>query len=81
MTGSNGWRKRTGLGLPKTRHNPLSMNVLRLAHAQIRARFYLRIWTTLFYYGGFALITYADWRVALGLFLVLTSMVTRGTMK
>lgn len=57
------------------------MNVLKLAHAQIRARFYLRIWTTLFYYGGFALIAYVDWKVALGLFLVLTSMVTRGTIK
>lgn len=57
------------------------MNVLKLAHAQIRARFYLRIWTTLFYYGGFALIAYVDWKVALGLFLVLTSMVTRGTVK
>lgn len=60
---------------------PDSMNILRLVHAQIRARFYLRVWTSLFYYGGFALVAYADWRIALGIFLVLLSMVTRGTMK
>lgn len=57
------------------------MNVLKLAHAQIRARFYLRIWTTLFYYGGFALIAYADWRVALGVFMILVSIITRDSVK
>ena len=57
------------------------MNILRLAHAQIRSRFYLRVWTSLFYYGGFALIAYADWKIALGLFLILTALKTVGGMR
>ena len=52
------------------------MNILRLAHAQIRSRFYTRIISSLFYYGGFTLMAYADWKVALGVFLVLTAVHT-----
>lgn len=52
------------------------MNVLKFAHAQIRSKFYTRIVASLFYYGGFALMIYADWRIALSIFLVLTAMHT-----
>lgn len=57
------------------------MNVLKFAHAQIRSKFYARIVASLFYYGGFALMIYADWRIALGIFLVLTAMHTTKDME
>ena len=57
------------------------MNVLKFAHAQIRSKFYTRIVASLFYYGGFALMIYADWRIALGIFLVLTAMHTTKDME
>ena len=52
------------------------MNVLQLAHTQIRAKFYTRIFASFFFYGGIALMIYADWRIALGLWMVLSALKT-----
>lgn len=56
------------------------MNILDLAHRNIRAKFRLRVYSLFIYYGGFALLTWADWRIALGVFMVLTAIhTTEGT--
>jgi hypothetical protein len=57
------------------------MNVLQLAHNQIRSKFYARIISSLFRYAGFAAMFYADWRIAVGVFLVLTSVQMTGDTK
>lgn len=52
------------------------MNLLKSAHSHIKAKFYVRIWASLLFYGGYAFLFYADWKVGLGLFLVLTGIAT-----
>lgn len=52
------------------------MNILKLAHDQITARFRVRVWASLLYYTGLALLFVADWKVGLGVFLVLTALST-----
>lgn len=53
------------------------MNVLQLAHNQIRSRFYTRIGIALFYYGGLILMALSDWKVAVGVLLFMTAIKTR----
>ena len=52
------------------------MNLLKSAHSHIKAKFYTRIWASLLFYGGYAFLFYADWKVGLGLFLILTGIAT-----
>jgi hypothetical protein len=52
------------------------VNLLKHAHSHIKAKFYARIWASLLFYGGYAVLFYADWRVGLGLFLILTGIAT-----
>jgi hypothetical protein len=57
------------------------MNILQLAHAQIRSRFYTRIGIALFYYGGLILMFASDWKIALGVLLFVTALRTKGELK
>ncbi len=50
------------------------MNLLQLAHTNLRVQLYSRLFGMTLYYGGFALMFWASWKTGLGLFLVLTAM-------
>ena len=52
------------------------MNLLKIAHSHIRAKFYTRIWASLLFYGGYAFLFYADWKIGLGIFLILAGITT-----
>jgi hypothetical protein len=50
------------------------MNILRLAHSNIRSKFHTKILASFLYYGGLSLMFWADWRVAVGFWLVVSGI-------
>lgn len=54
------------------------MNAIKLIHLNIWRRFRTRLLSTFLYYGGFVIIGQADWRIAVGVLMVLTAIEMSG---
>lgn len=50
------------------------MNAIKLIHLNIWRRFRTRLLSTFLYYGGFAILGWVDWRIAVGVLMVLTAI-------